>query len=170
MAEYRGIIEIRRGSRNKYEVDHETGRVFLDRVLYTTFVYPTDYGFFENTLGLDGDPVDLLLLTEYPLFPGVGVTVRPVGVFNMTDDGGSDAKVVGVPAGDPRWDHIQDVNDIPEYTRKEIEHFFEHYKDLEPGKWVRIGDWYGAEKAKQLIVDSIRRAERSDQRASKNAS
>jgi len=84
MAEYPAIIEIPRGSRNKYEVDHTTGRVFLDRVLYTTFVYPTDYGFFENTLGLDGDPVDLLLLTEYPLFPGVGVTVRPVGVFNMT--------------------------------------------------------------------------------------
>ena len=87
MAEYPAIIEIPRGSRNKYEVDHKTGRVFLDRVLHTTFVYPTDYGFFEDTLGLDGDPVDLLLLTQYPLFPGVGVTVRPVGVFNMTDDG-----------------------------------------------------------------------------------
>src|SRR6201995_1877537 len=87
------IIQIPKGSRNKYEGDHETGRVFLDRVLYTSFVYPTDYGFFQNTLGLDGDPVDVLVLLDFPLFPGVGVQVRPVGVFNMTDDGGSDAKV-----------------------------------------------------------------------------
>ena len=91
MAAYDAIIEIPKGSRNKYEVDHKTGRVYLDRVLFTGFVYPTDYGFFENTLGLDGDPVDVLVLLDYPLFPGVGVTVRPVGVFNMTDDGGSDA-------------------------------------------------------------------------------
>ncbi len=86
MAEYPAVIEIPRGSRNKYEVDHETGRVFLDRVLYTSFVYPADYGFIEHTLADDGDPVDVLVLTEYPLFPGVGVSVRPVAVFNMTDD------------------------------------------------------------------------------------
>jgi hypothetical protein len=96
MGEYAAVIEIPKGSRNKYEVDHETGRVFLDRVLYTNFVYPTDYGFFENTLGDDGDPLDVLVLTQYPLFPGVGVKVRPVGVFNMVDDGGGDAKVIAL--------------------------------------------------------------------------
>lgn len=152
MAFYDAVIEIPRGSRNKYEVDHVTGRVFLDRVLYTSFAYPTDYGFVENTLGLDGDPVDILLLCTYPLFPGVGAKVRPVGVFNMTDDGGSDAKVIVVPAKDPRWDHIQDVGDIPEFQRKEIEHFFEHYKDLEPGKWVKTEGWGDAAEAEAIIV------------------
>ena len=151
MGAYPAVIEIPKGSRNKYEVDHVTGRVFLDRVLYTTFVYPTDYGYFESTLGLDGDPVDVLVLLDYPLFPGVGVNVRPVGVFNMTDDGGSDAKVIAVPAKDPRWGHIQDVGDIPEFTRKEIEHFFEHYKDLEPGKWVKIDGWGNAEEAEAVV-------------------
>ncbi|HNP15331.1 MAG: inorganic diphosphatase [Cryobacterium sp.] len=152
MAFYDAIIEIPRGSRNKYEVDHKTGRVTLDRVLYTSFVYPADYGFFENTLGLDGDPLDVLVLLEYPLFPGVGVSVRPVGVFNMTDDAGPDAKVIAVPAKDPRWAHIQDVNDIPEYTRKEIEHFFEHYKDIEPNKWVKTDGWGSAAEAETIIV------------------
>src|ERR1700712_4145072 len=103
MAAYDVIIEIPKGSRNKYEVDHVTGRVYLDRVLFTSFVYPTDYGFFENTLGLDGDPVDALVLLEYPAFPGVGVKVRPVGVLNMSDEAGSDAKIVVVPHKDPRW-------------------------------------------------------------------
>ena len=156
MAEYPAVIEIPRGSKNKFEVDHKTGRVFLDRVLYTAFTYPTDYGFFENTLGLDGDPVDLLLLAEYPLFPGVGVSVRPVAVFNMTDDGGEDAKIIGVPAGDPRWSHIQDVHDIPESQRQEIEHFFEHYKDLEPNKWVKTAGWDNAVAAEKIIKDGIK--------------
>ncbi len=157
MAGYPAVIEIPKGSRNKYEVDHETGRVYLDRVLFTTFVYPTDYGFFENTLGLDGDPVDVLVLLDYPLFPGVGVSVRPVAVFNMTDDGGSDAKVIAVPEKDPRWAHIQDIDDIPEYTKKEIEHFFEHYKDLEPGKWVKTEGWQGQADAEKVILDGIAR-------------
>ncbi|MDM4761654.1 inorganic diphosphatase [Galbitalea sp. SE-J8] len=157
MAAYDAVIEIPKGSRNKYEVDHETGRVYLDRVLFTGFVYPTDYGFFENTLGLDGDPVDVLVLLDYPLFPGVGVSVRPVAVFNMTDDGGSDAKVIAVPAKDPRWAWIQDLADIPEYTKKEIEHFFEHYKDLEPGKWVKTEGWEGAAAAEQIVVEGIER-------------
>jgi inorganic pyrophosphatase len=155
MASYDAIIEIPKGSRNKYEVDHTTGRVYLDRVLFTGFVYPTDYGFIENTLGLDGDPVDVLVLLDYPLFPGVGVSVRPVGVFNMTDDGGSDAKVIAVQAKDPRWAWIQDVDDIPEYTRKEIEHFFEHYKDLEPGKWVKTEGWGNAAEAEAIVQAGI---------------
>ena len=152
MAAYDVIIEIPQGSRNKYEVDHESGRVRLDRVLFTGFVYPTDYGFFENTLGLDGDPVDALVLLDYPTFPGVTISVRPVAVFNMTDDGGSDAKVICVQAKDPRWSHIQDLDDVPEYTRKEIEHFFEHYKDLEPGKWVKVEGWEGAARAEEIVL------------------
>jgi inorganic pyrophosphatase len=155
MAAYDAVIEIPRGSRNKYEVDHETGRVYLDRVLFTSFVYPTDYGFFENTLGLDGDPVDVLVLLEYPLFPGVGVSVRPVGVFNMTDEAGIDSKVIAVPAKDPRWAHIQETEDIPEQTRREIEHFFEHYKDLEPGKWVKTEGWGSAADAEAIVQAGI---------------
>src|SRR5690606_18417768 len=132
MADYDVVIEIPKGSRNKYEVDHETGRVFLDRVLFTSFVYPIEYGYFENTLGLDGDPVDALVLLEYPTFPGVGIKVRPVGVLNMSDEAGSDAKVLCVPHKDPRWQHIQDIADVDQQVRDEIEHFFKRYKDLEP--------------------------------------
>lgn len=157
MATYDAVIEIPKGSRNKYEVDHETGRVFLDRVLFTGFVYPTDYGFFENTLGEDGDPLDVLVLLDYPLFPGVGVKVRPVGVLNMTDEAGGDAKVIAVPYKDPRWQHIQDVNDIPEATRAEIEHFFSHYKDLEAGKFVKIDGWGTVTDAERFISEAIDR-------------
>lgn len=155
MAEYDVVVEIPRGSRNKYEVDHETGRVYLDRVLFTSFVYPTDYGFFENTLGLDGDPVDVLVLLEYPVFPGVGVKVRPVGVLNMSDEAGSDAKVIAVPYKDPRWQHIQDIDDVPQQTRDEIQHFFEHYKDLEPGKWVKLEAWGNAAEAEAIVEAGI---------------
>lgn len=157
MAAYDMVVEIPKGSRNKYEVDHETGRVFLDRYLFTTFQYPTDYGFFENTLGLDGDPVDALVLLDAPTFPGVGISVRPVAVFNMTDDAGIDSKVICVQAKDPRWSHIQDLDDIPEFTRQEIEHFFEHYKDLEPGKWVKIEGWQGQAEAEQIVIDGVER-------------
>ncbi len=151
MASYDVVIEIPRGSRNKYEVDHETGRVYLDRVLFTSFVYPADYGYIEHTLGLDGDPVDVLVLLEFPLFPGVGVSVRPVGVFNMRDEAGIDSKIIAVPAKDPRWAHIQQIEDVPEQTRKEIEHFFEHYKDLEPGKWVKTEGWGSASEAETIV-------------------
>jgi len=157
MAEYDVVIEIPKGSRNKYEVDHETGRVYLDRVLFTSFVYPVDYGFFENTLGLDGDPLDALVLLEYPVFPGVGIKVRPVGVLNMSDEAGSDAKVVCVPFKDPRWAHIQDLEDIPQQTRNEFEHFFARYKDLEPGKFVNIDGWEGAEAANRIVEESFAR-------------
>ena len=157
MAEVDAVIEIPRGSRNKYEVDDKTGRVYLDRVLYTGFVYPVDYGFFEDTLGEDGDPLDVLVLLDYPLFPGVGVKVRPVGVLKMTDEAGGDDKVIAVQSKDPRWQHIQDVDDIPEYTRKEIEHFFERYKDLEPGKWVKVDEWGSAAEATRLIEEAVTR-------------
>lgn len=157
MTGYAAVIEIPKGSRNKYEIDHDNGRVYLDRVLFTSFVYPTDYGYFENTLGLDGDPVDVLVLLDYPLFPGVGLKVRPVAVFNMTDDGGSDAKVIGVLEKDVRWSHIQDIDDIPEFTKKEIEHFFEHYKDLEPNKWVKTEGWQGRAEAEKIVEEGIAR-------------
>ncbi|HIY65585.1 MAG TPA: inorganic diphosphatase [Candidatus Agrococcus pullicola] len=155
MGAYDVVIEIPKGSRNKYEVDHETGRVFLDRVLFTSFAYPTDYGYFENTLGEDDDPVDALVLLEYPLFPGVGVKVRPVAQLNMEDDGGIDTKVICVPAKDPRWEHIQDLADVPEQVKNEIEHFFLHYKDLEPGKWAKIGEWEGAEAAERTVQNGL---------------
>lgn len=148
---YEVVIEIPRGSRNKYEVDHKTGKVMLDRVLFTPFVYPVDYGFFEHTLGGDGDPLDALVLLEYPVFPGVGMEVRPVGMLLMEDDGGVDEKVLCVLDGDPRWDRIQDIDDVPQQTRNEIEHFFEHYKDLEPGKWVKLQGWRNKAETQKVI-------------------
>jgi len=148
---YEVVIEIPRGSRNKYEVDHETGKVLLDRVLFTPFVYPVDYGFFEHTLGGDGDPLDALVLLEYPVYPGVGMEVRPVGMLLMEDDGGLDEKVLCVLDGDPRWDHIQDIDDVPDQTKNEIQHFFEHYKDLEPGKWVKLQGWKNLRETQKVI-------------------
>jgi inorganic pyrophosphatase len=151
---FEAVIEIPRGSRNKYEVDHETGRVHLDRVLFTPFVYPVDYGYFDKTLGGDGDPLDALVLLEFPVYPGVVVAVRPVGVLPMEDDGGMDEKILCVPATDKRWDHIQDIDDVPQSTRNEIEHFFTHYKDLEPGKWVKCGKWANRAEAERLIAEA----------------
>ena len=154
---FEAVIEIPKGSRNKYEVDHESGRVYLDRVLFTPFVYPIDYGFFDNTLGGDGDPLDALVLLEHSVFPGVVVRVRPVAVLPMEDDGGIDEKVLCVPVKDPRWAHIQDVDDVPEQIKNEIEHFFSHYKDLEPGKWVKVGKWAGKAEAERLIAEAQER-------------
>jgi inorganic pyrophosphatase len=151
---FEAVIEIPRGSRNKYEVDHKTGRVHLDRVLYTPFVYPVDYGYFDKTLGGDGDPLDALVLLEFPVYPGVVVNVRAVGVLPMEDDGGMDEKILCVPAKDKRWEHIQDINDVPEQTKNEIFHFFEHYKDLEPGKWVKLGEWANKAEAERLIAEA----------------
>ena len=116
MGAYDAVIEIPRGSRVKYEVDHGTGRVFLDRVLFTPMGYPANYGFFEDTLGEDGDPLDVLLLLDRDLYPGVMAKVRPVAVLKMLDEAGGDDKVVAVLAKDPRWDHIQDVGDLDEWT------------------------------------------------------
>jgi inorganic pyrophosphatase len=113
-------IEIPKGQRNKYEVDHETGRLRLDRYLYTAMAYPTDYGFIEDTLGEDGDPLDALVLLPQAVFPGVIVEVRAVGMFRMTDEAGGDDKVLCVPAGDVRWDQIKDIGDVPPYELEEI--------------------------------------------------
>ena len=155
MGSYDVVIEIPRGSHNKYEVDHETGRVFLDRVLFTPFVYPVDYGYFEHTLADDGDPLDALVLLEYPLFPGVGLKVRPVGVLNMADEAGGDDKILCVPAKDPRWAKIQDLGDVDDSTKDQLKHFFEHYKDLEPGKWVKTEGWGDAAEAEAIVLAGI---------------
>jgi inorganic pyrophosphatase len=140
------VIEIPRGSRNKYEYDHERHVVRLDRRLFTATAYPSDYGFVPDTLAEDGDPLDALVLLDEPTFPGCWVTARPIGVFWMTDDAGPDAKILCVPASDPRWDRIADVEDVPDLA-SEIGHFFEVYKALEPKKHTDVRGWAGPEEA-----------------------
>ena len=158
-------IEIPAGSRVKYEFDHETGRLRLDRVLFTSMEYPTHYGYFENTLGEDGDPLDaMLFLPGFDLVPGVVVEARPIGVFNMTDDGGGDAKILCVPA-DKRFDHITELEDVDEWLKKELEHFFTRYKDLEPGKWVKAEGWEGRAAAEAELEASIKRFEDHGERS-----
>jgi len=159
--EFEVTIEIPKGQRNKYEVDHETGRVKLDRYLYTSFGYPADYGYIENTLGEDGDPLDCLVLLPESVYPGVIVEARPVGMFKMVDEAGGDDKVLAVPAGDPRWDHIQDITDVPQFELDAIKHFFVHYKDLEPGKHVEAADWAGRAEAEAEYTASVERLKNS---------
>ena len=155
--EIEAVVEIVKGSRNKYEIDHETGRIKLDRFLFTSMQYPADYGFIENTLGEDGDPLDVLILLEESVFPGCGVDVRPIGIFQMEDEAGGDAKILAVPAGDPRWDHFQDISDVNSFTLDAIEHFFARYKDLEPGKYVKGSSWLGREAAEKEVSASQER-------------
>ena len=147
-------IEIPRGQRNKYEIDHDSGRLRLDRYLYTPMAYPADYGFIEDTLGEDTDPLDAMVLLPQPVFPGVLVLARPVAMFRMVDEAGGDDKVLCVPAGDPRWDHIQDLHDVPQLELDGIKHFFMHYKDLEPGKFVETADWVGRAEAEAEVERS----------------
>jgi len=147
-------IEIPKGQRNKYEIDHDSGRLRLDRYLYTPMAYPADYGFIEDTLGEDTDPLDAMVLLPQPVFPGVLVQARPVAMFRMVDEAGGDDKVLCVPAGDPRWDHIQDLHDVPQLELDGIKHFFMHYKDLEPGKFVKAADWVGRAEAEAEVERS----------------
>ena len=151
------VIEIPKGQRNKYEVDHLSGRIRLDRMLFTSTRYPADYGFIEETLGGDGDPLDALVLLEEPTFPGCLISARVIGMFEMIDEKGEDAKVLCVPAGDPRMEHLSDINHVPEYERLEIQHFFEVYKDLEPGKSVEGIKWVGRAAAEAEIERSRKR-------------
>ncbi len=148
------IIEINKGSKNKYEIDKQTGLIMLDRAMYTTQDYPFDYGFVPQTLWDDGDPLDVLVLTTYPLFPGILVKVRPVAVVNMIDDGESDAKIIAVPVKDPRFDDIHDLKDINKHTLKEIEHFYKTYKNLQD-KVVEINGIDGADKAMEAFEKAI---------------
>ena len=155
-------VEIPKGQRNKYELDHATGRIRLDRMLFTSTRYPADYGYIENTLGQDGDPLDALVLLEEPTFPGCLITCRALGMFRMTDEAGGDDKVLCVPAGDQRASWRMDIEDVSEFHRLEIQHFFEVYKDLEPGKSVEGAHWVGREEAEEEILASIQRAKDGD--------
>ena len=125
--------------------------------VHRRWAIPTDYGFFENTLGEDGDPLDALVLLPESVFPGCIVEARPVAMFQMTDEAGGDDKLLCVPAGDVRWDHIQDLDDVPAFELEAIKHFFVHYKDLEPGKYVKAADWVGREKAEAELQASVER-------------
>ena len=155
--EFDVVIEIPKGQRNKYEVDHATGRIRLDRMLFTSTRYPNDYGFIEDTLGEDGDPLDALVILEEPTFPGCLIRSRAIGMFRMTDEAGGDDKVLCVPASDPRMEHVRDIHHVPEFDRLEIQHFFEVYKDLEPGKSVEGATWVGRQEAEAEIVRSRKR-------------
>lgn len=140
-------MEIPKGSRNKYEIDHESGELWLDRHLFTATTYPADYGYVNHTLGEDGDPLDILVLLDEPTVPGCHIRARPIGVFWMTDEAGPDAKILSVPAGDPRWNHVDDLADVPDHLIAEIGHFFEIYKALEPAKETDVGEWEGRDAA-----------------------
>jgi inorganic pyrophosphatase len=155
--EFDVTIEIPKGQRNKYEVDHETGRIRLDRMLFTSTRYPHDYGFIEGTLGEDGDPLDALVVLEEPTFPGCLIKCRAIGMFHMRDEAGGDDKVLCIPAGDPRMSHIKDLADVSKFDQLEIQHFFETYKDLEPGKSVEGAHWAGREEAEQEVINSRQR-------------
>ncbi|MDP3971348.1 MAG: inorganic diphosphatase [Candidatus Nanopelagicales bacterium] len=155
-------IEIPTGSRNKYELDHKTGRIKLDRMLFTATRYPHDYGFVDDTLGGDGDPLDALVLVQEPTFPGCLIRCRAVGMFQMTDEAGPDDKLLCLPVGDPRLEHIRDIHHVPEFDRMEIEHFFAVYKELEPGKSVEGASWANREAAEAEVRESFARAARAE--------
>ena len=156
------IVEVPVGGNPiKYELDKEAGALIVDRFLYTPMSYPGNYGFVPHTLSDDGDPIDVLICNTRQLVPGSVINVRPIGVLIMEDNAGQDEKVIAVPshALTKRYDHVKTASDLPDITLQQIEHFFEHYKDLEPGKWVKIGDWHGADDAKNLIREAIERAQ-----------
>ncbi len=148
------IIEIQKGSKNKYELDKETGLIMLDRVMHTGQDYPFDYGFVPNTLWHDGDPLDVVVMTTYPLLPGVLLETKVLGVMDMIDDGESDAKIIAVPAKDPRFAHLNDLSDIPAHTIKEYKHFFETYKVIQ-NKEVSIPTIRNKEDAMKVVAESI---------------
>ncbi|MBR3191224.1 inorganic diphosphatase [Bosea sp. (in: a-proteobacteria)] len=155
------VIEVAIGGEPiKYEMDKEAGTLFVDRFLYTPMRYPGNYGFIPHTLSEDGDPCDVLVANTRPLVPGSYIAVRPIGVMMMEDEGGGDEKIIAVPVPKltKRYENVTNYTDLPQITLDQIQHFFEHYKDLEPGKWVKRTGWGDAAKAKQLIVEAIERA------------
>ncbi len=151
------MVEIPKGTRNKYEADHESGAIWLDRMLFTSTRYPEDYGYIPLTLAADGDPLDALVLLEEPTFPGCHIRARPIGVFLMSDEHGDDAKVLAVPATDPRVAGVCDLDDVPGYELDEIAHFFAIYKQLEPGKDTVVRGWQGRSEAEAVIEECRRR-------------
>ncbi len=146
------IVEIPKGSRNKYEIDHATGAVMLDRVLYSSVHYPTDYGFVPGTHAADGDPLDVLIITAEPTFPGCHVVVRIIGLLRMRDEKGVDEKLLAVPVADPRSEGLRDLSDVNRHLLVEIKNFFETYKELEGGKTTHVEDWRGASDAWDVLM------------------
>ena len=154
------IIEVPVGGEPiKYEMDKASGTLFVDRFLYTPMRYPGNYGFVPHTLSADGDPIDALVCNTRAIIPGAAISCRPVGVLVMEDDGGGDEKLIVVPTSKltMRYDKVRNYTDLPAITTQQIEHFFAHYKDLEPGKWVKIDHWGDADEAKHLIQQAMRR-------------
>ena len=152
------IIEVAVGSEPiKYEIDKNSGALFVDRYLFTPMTYPCNYGFVPHTLSDDGDPIDVLVATTRPIIPGAVINCRPIGVLLMTDEAGQDEKIIAVPTTklSERYKNVSSYTDLPEITLKQIEHFFEHYKDLEPNKWVKIDSWKGPKEAKTLLNKTI---------------
>ncbi|CAA9232759.1 MAG: Inorganic pyrophosphatase [uncultured Craurococcus sp.] len=155
------VVEVAIGGEPiKYEMDKEAGTLVVDRFLYTPMRYPGNYGFVPHTLSDDGDPIDVLIANTRPIVPGAVINVRPVGVLKMEDDGGVDEKIIAVPSTKltRRYEKVANYSDLPQITLDQIKHFFEHYKDLEPGKWVKITGWGDAAEAKQLIQEAVERA------------
>ncbi|HEY5796744.1 MAG TPA: inorganic diphosphatase [Bosea sp. (in: a-proteobacteria)] len=155
------VIEVAIGGEPiKYEMDKEAGTLFVDRFLYTPMRYPGNYGFIPHTLSEDGDPCDVLVANTRPLIPGSYIAVRPIGVMMMEDEGGGDEKIIAVPVPKltKRYENVHNYTDLPKITLDQIQHFFEHYKDLEPGKWVKLTGWGDAAKARELIVEAMDRA------------
>ena len=155
------VIEVSIGGEPiKYEMDKAAGTLVVDRFLYTPMRYPGNYGFVPHTLSQDGDPIDVLVANTRPIVPGAVINVRPIGVFKMEDDAGLDEKILAVPVPKltKRYAHVTNYTDLPEITLAQIEHFFSHYKDLEPGKWVKVIGWGDADEARRMIADAIARA------------
>ncbi|HRP97781.1 MAG TPA: inorganic diphosphatase [Rhodocyclaceae bacterium] len=155
------VIEIpAQGDPIKFEVDKDSGAVFVDRFMGTSMRYPINYGYVPHTIAGDGDPVDVLVVTPFALAPGVVIRCRPVGVLKMEDESGMDAKVIAVPVSKltPLYDKVHSIDDLPELLMKQTVHFFEHYKDLEPGKWVKVLGWGSVDDARQEILDGIKNA------------
>lgn len=159
------VVEVPKGTRNKYEHDPELGGIRFDRLLLTAAVYPADYGYLRGTMGLDGDPLDALVCLTEPTFPGCLIPVEPVGLFKMTDEAGIDDKIICVPTGDPNWSRFSDLESMPQLLLHEIEQFFSIYKDLEANKSVTVEGWRPRAEAVAEIVDAQRRAAASTQRS-----
>lgn len=153
------VVEIPQGSNVKYELDKENNLLFVDRFLHTSMVYPFNYGFIPQTLAEDGDPLDVLVLCENQVFPGSVIVAKPIGVLIMEDENGKDEKIIAVPL--PKVDPVEgiydNVDDIPDGLKNKIKHFFEYYKTLEPGKWVKVKRWLGKKKAEEIIIKGVKR-------------
>jgi inorganic pyrophosphatase len=160
--ELNALVEIPQGGVPvKYELDKTSGALFVDRFLHTSMFYPANYGFIPQTLAQDGDPMDILVVSQVPVVPGAVIRCRPIGVLMMTDEHGSDEKIISVPTDDlnPFYSSVRTYADLPAVLRDQIAHFFQHYKDLEPGKWVSVARWEGPDEAARLIKEAIERFE-----------